>query len=447
MKKQNLLFLFFLLTSCSAWAADVFKYMSMTDVPLSVSLPVWSEMQSKLSFGYEVNEAYKKWLDGVKVADFSGHSFREAYQYKINERFTAGASFINGGKQKWKNKEKKEMSVFNFDSGSSTDEFFVKYSDEYFSAVLGKGRAKDELEGSYHLHKDIVSALGANPEIFFDTDTDYTYWRLYKEHKKAKLLIGGEKSQIDHEIYTETPAMKLTLNLNRKVYEKFAEMSYEVNSQWAPYFRRYQYKDLGAGTNYRSDVYEVGNNGMHFKSAVSTFGTAYTRKNADYWLDYSKISLKASANTFFNLGNIEPLFLFSSGPIAVDYNVKYSPEEVRMARFGLKRHYRQTNYFLQYSLTKLVGDTTQHSLKRYSPFFSTPDFEESKTKKRSTRMHRFDFTLKAPTNKGHWVYKLNLLAPITKTLRKGSSDGKTTPKPDKDIRGGWQLIIAREFNF
>ena len=156
--------------------------------------------------------------------------------------------------------------------------------------------------------------------------------------------------------------MGLTINHKRKVRIRDYELSYNLNNKWFPYIRYSDCYDSGYGLDYRDNRVLMGRNNSYFKFVTRTIGTAYEYKHGWYYADYSNLFADMSADEFFNMVNIDPLFYFSTR--FVDYRINYKPTSGHMGRIGFKRHHRSINYSMQYSLAKYYGNYFKYSEKK-----------------------------------------------------------------------------------
>lgn len=434
------LFLLFV-SNKSAYSLDIYSYMSQADNPLGLGKPGWIDENPKLQLSYEVNEMYKKWLDNNKVTDFEGTGFNASLQINPAKHFAFGFSkkFLNH--QSWINNEKKDMPVFNFDSKNYYNEVFVKLGSERFKLMYGHIETKDYFDGYYELHEDIINALGSEPEIKFNTDGTTNYIKAYAEHKKFKFAYSHELNKYKHKISADTNIMGLRINHNRKVRVRDYELSYELNKKWFPYIRYSDYRDTGFGNDYRDNRVLIGRNNSHFKFVTRTIGAVYEYKHGWYYADYSKVFADMSADEFFNMVNIDVLFYFSTR--FVDYRISFKPERGHMGRIGFKRHHRNIDYGMQYSLAKLHGNTYKFGEK--TKF--TGNTTDEKYVSRALYLHRMNIAASRPDNFGSWNIGLNLLVPYFKTYRPDVAERGDEPKKaklKKKYRGGWQIILMRE---
>ena len=413
--------------------------MNQADKPLSLGKPGWVDENPRLRLSYEVNEMYKKWLDNNKVTDFEGTGFNASLQINPAKHFAFGFSkkFLNN--QSWINNEKKDMPVFNFDSKNYYNEVFVKLGSERIKLMYGHIETKDYFDGYYELHEDIINALGSEPEIKFNTDGTSDYVKAYAEHKKFKFAYFHELNKYKHKISADTDIMGLCINHNRKVRVRDYELSYDLNKKWFPYIRYSDYRDTGFGNDYRDNRVLIGRNNSHFKFVTRTIGAVYEYKHGWYYADYSKVFADMSADEFFNMVNIDVLFYFSTR--FVDYRISFKPERGHMGRIGFKRHHRNINYGMQYSLAKLHGNTYKFGEKTKFTGNTTDD----KYVSRALYLHRMNIAASRPDNFGSWNIGLNLLVPYFKSYRPDvPEDDEPKSKPKKKYRGGWQIILMRE---
>lgn len=425
-----------------ALAVDFYDYLSLPDRPLHInSAPDWVSECSRLDLKYEINEEYKKWLDGRKVASFDGNSLGAELQVNPVKHFAFGLKKRFLAHQSWINNEKNEMDIFNFGSNNRVNGAYVKIGSDNLRVMFGKTKTYDRLSGHYDLHEDVVAALGSEPDVSFNTDGVCNYAKVFSKIKKIKLVLGYESNRYKHSIVGATDIMSLSINHERKVKCREAELSYDAGKRWYPYARFYTYEDFGNGINYKNNIGIFGNNNTTFKSWVRTFGSAYEYKHGWYYADYSRVFADVYADMFLNMVNIDPLFFFSTRYVSYDMNFK--PKTGYMGRIGFKRHHRSMEYNMQYSLAKLHGNTCKTSKK--SKMFGYDN--ETKIINRNLYLHRMDISVRRPDKYGFWDFGVKILAPQFKKEEKaGNLLSPAAPaEPSKRYRGGWQLTVMREF--
>ena len=432
--------LIFIITK-PAYSLDIFSYMSQPDKPISFEKPCWLVEDSRLRLSYEVNETYKKWLDNSKVTDLRGTSFNSELQINPVKNFSFGFSKKFLSHQSWINKEKKDMSPFNFALKDHNNEAYVKIGSDRLKLMYGHTETNDDFIGRYELHEDIINALGSEPEIKFDTKGTSDYYRVFAEHKKLRFAYSQERNKYRHRIAASTEIMSLAINLKKKVRSRDYELSYNLNQKWFPYIRYSDYIDNGFGNDYRDNRVLIGRNNNYFKFVTRTIGTAYEYKHGWYYADYSRLFGNMSADVFFNMVNIDVLFYFSTR--FVDYRTNYKPERGHMGRIGFKRHHKNINYAMQYSLAKLHGNT--YKLGEKTKFNGNE--RDTQILNRALYVHRMDIAASRPDKYGSWNIGLKVLVPFFKTHKPktiGEKD-EAIHKPHKKYRGGWQIVIMREF--
>lgn len=433
--------IFFLLLPITLGAVDLYSYAEMSEVPLWVDMPSWHDDSSKLMLKYEVYEAYKKWLGGKKVTDASGYGFNVGLQANIAEHISFGFTKNFSNKQNWINSDKDEMPVFNLRSDNSDSTVFMKIGTDRLRLMIGHGNTNDSFKGHFELNEDIIAALGDEPDISFNTDGTMTFGKIFAEIGRFRLSYAQEQNKYKHKISGETEIMKLDVNHRRKVRIKDIELSYKYNEKMYPYIRYYNYKDCGDGIDYRDERVVIGKNNSNFDFIAKTVGMAYKYKGGWYYADYSRVFADISADIFFNMVNIDVMFLF--GTRFVDYDTWFKPGWGNMVRLGFKRHYRKIDYSMQYSLAKLHGDTYKVGEKTKSGG-RTRDVQQ---KDRTLYLHRMDICVTRPDKSGSWNVGLKLMVPQVKTHEDKEDDsGGDGGGSSKKIRGGWQLSIMREFN-
>ena len=414
--------------------------MSQPDKPLAVDKPSWLIEDSRLRLGYEVNETYKKWVDNIKVTDIEGSSFNCELQINPVKNFAFGFSKKFLSHQNWTNDEKKDMNPFNLKLDNHYDEAYIKLGSDHFKLMYGHIETNDDFEGRYELHEDIINALGSEPDIIFNTNGTSDYYKAYAEHKKIRFAFSYEKNKYKHKISATTDIMGLTINHKRKVRIRDYELSYNLNNKWFPYIRYSDCYDSGYGLDYRDNRVLMGRNNSYFKFVTRTIGTAYEYKHGWYYADYSNLFADMSADEFFNMVNIDPLFYFSTR--FVDYRINYKPTSGHMGRIGFKRHHRSINYSMQYSLAKYYGNYFKYSEK----IKFTGNKREIKNINKSLYVHRMDVITSRPDKYGSWNIGLKVFVPFFRSHKeKVEEEGVgVIHKPSKKYRGGWQILLMRE---
>ena len=342
--------------------------------------------------------------------------------------------------QSWINKEKKDMSPFDFSLKNHYTDAFIKLGSNGFKLMYGHIETNDDFDGRYELHEDIINALGSEPDIKFNTKGKSDYYRAYVEHKRLRLAYSQEKNKYEHRVGASTDIMELAINHKRKVRTRDYELSYNLNHKWFPYIRYSDYSDVGSGIDYRDNRVLIGINNSYFKFVTRTIGTAYEYKHAWYFVDFSRVFADMSADVLFNMVNIDVLFFFSTR--FVDYRTNFKPENGYMGRIGFKRHHRSINYAMQYSLAKLHGNTYKFGEKTK---FNGKE-NDIQILNRSLFLHRMDIAASRPDKNGSWNIGMKFLLPYFKTYREKAigDGGAVSDKPHKKYRGGWQIILMRE---
>ncbi len=423
-----------------AYSLDIFSYMSQADIPLGIDKPSWTKEESRLRLGYELNETYKKWLDNNKVTDFRGTSFFSEIQINPIKNFSFGFSKKFMNHQSWINKEKKDMAPFDFDLNNHNNEVYLKLGSNSFKFMYGHVENEDTLNGNYELHEDIVNALGSNPEIKSNNNGTTDYYKIYTEHKKLRFAYSHELNKYKHRVGASTDIMSLVINHKREVKVRDYELSYNLNYKWFPYVRYADYYDNGFGNDYRDNRVLIGENNNRFKFVTRCLGSVYKYKNGSYYADYSKLFGDLSADAFFNMVNIDVLFYFSTR--FVDYRINFKPKTGDMGRIGFKRHHRNIDYSMQYSLAKLHGDTYKYSDK----IKFNGNERDIQTVNRSLYLHRMDALASKPDKCGSWNVGLKVLVPYFKSNKeKAVEEAGDGNKTEKKYRGGWQFVVMREF--
>lgn len=449
--KTVMLLLVLSLLAGKADAIDIFAWLSMAEKPLAIADPDWVRPGSRLRLEFDNHEYYKRWVDDRLVNDFSGHRAGAELSVQLLSGFTVGARKKLLEPQNWENSQDDKSARFKMTSESESGDVFCRFRQRFFTFEAGVGSSKSYFEGSYDLHPDLINALGENPPLFLNNGDTHRYARLFSHYRQFKLTLGAGRAKYSHRLAANTPAMNVVLNHARDVSEQSAELAWEGFKGFSPYLRYTAYKDEGSGENYKDVKFKFGNNSSNVEISALSLGGAYRYKGSKYFAELSQLDLNVDLQTDFNLITLNPLFLFATN--RVDYHVDFRPDDPWALRLGFQRFYRGIEYFAQYSYTALSGPVNTVSSKEYNMFSSSSS--EVTIVESSLELHRLGLCLRRPDKEGQWQAQLNLLVPIYRSDEEekpstGTVPGATLPtteplKPEESVRGGWQIIIAREF--
>ena len=450
-KAATLLFLLLSISPCLK-AVDIFAWLGMPDRPLAIAAPDWAKKGSRLRLEYDTHEYYKRWVDDRLVNDFSGKGSHAELSMQLLPDFAIGARKKFAEPQAWENSMNDKSDRFHMDSKAEAGDVFLRVVRRKFALEIGGGSGKGYFTGEYDLHRDIINALGSNPPLHLNNGETSKYAKFFGTFRRFKLALAINEAKYAHRASASTPALNLVLNHDRKVRQKSAELSWTGYKGFSPYLRYEDYQDDGNGENFKDLRFKFGSNRSEIGVNGLTLGGVYRYKSTRYFAELSRIDFDADLATDFNLITLNPLFLFGTNRVA--YRIDYRPDNPWALRLGGQRFYRGIDYFAQYSYASFSGVSTTWSSKDYSMFAkSETDVTVSDA---SVELHRLALCLSRPDHAGRWQAKLNLLVPVGEINERKeaipSVPGPPPPpqpaklKPEESIRGGWQIIIAREFD-
>ncbi|MBU1105713.1 MAG: hypothetical protein KKB51_03510 [Candidatus Riflebacteria bacterium] len=449
--KTALVLLCFLLILPGLQAVDIFAWLEMPERPISISDPDWAQRGSRLRLEFDVHEYYKRWVDDRLVNDFSGKSSRAELSLQLLPDFAVGARKKFAEPQTWENNSNDKSARFTMNSETEAGDVFMRFSRESFVLEVGGGSGKSYFAGDYDLHPDIVNALGKNPPIFLNTGETRRYAKFFGRYKCFKLDFELNETKYTHVVTASTPAMDLVLNHDRSLQQKSVELSWEESKVFSPYLRFDKYQDNGSGENFKDARFKFGNNRSGLDIEKLSLGGVYRFRNTSYFAEYSRMNFDVNLETDINLITLNPIFLFGTNRVA--YRMDFCPDAPWALRLGAQRCYRGIECFAQYSYTSLSGVSTVWSQKEYNMFANVST--ENTLSDTTLDLHRLALCLNKPDTSGRWQVKLNLLVPLAESVeQKATIPPAPGPAPqpqpagsklEESIRGGWQIIIAREF--
>lgn len=447
--KLTFLLLALFLLSARAEAADIFAWLGMATRPLGVSEPEWVRKDSYLRLEWDTHEYYKRWVEGRQVNDFSGTSSKAELSLNLLPKFSLGVRKKLREPQTWSNSSTDRSDVFSMKSETESGDVFLRFFRDNYALELGNGSGKSSFSGEYSLHRDVVNALGANPPVYMNNGETHKYVRFYGYHKRVRFVFDFNEGKYAHRVSANTPALNVTLNHNRAVREKAAELSWHYNSRISPYLRYNTYQDSGSGVNYKDLKFDFGSNRSEIELTAMSFGSIYHHRRTRYFAEYSRINFDVDLESGANLITLNPLFLFGTNRVA--YRIDYRPDDPWALRLGARQVYRGIECFAQYSYSAFSGVSTTWSRKDYKMFAKTAT--DITVSDMTVDLHRLALCLSRPDNNGNWQVKLNLLVPIAESVERkeilppvpGPPPPPAPPEPEEKIRGGWQLIVSREF--
>ncbi len=435
-------------------AVDIFSWLGMADRPLAISAPDWAGNGSKLRFVWDTHEYYKRWVDNRLVSDFSGSSSGADLTVQLLPSLAVGARKKFAEPQTWKNSMDDRSDRFNLKSEAESGEVFFRVVRRNFAFEAGTASGKSFFTGEYDLHPDIVNALGANPPVYLNNRETGRFARLYGTRGRLTLKFALSSDKHSHRVSASTPALDIVLNHDRNVQQKSAEVSWNGGKGWrglTPYLRYDDYSDEGDGENFSDTRFKFGNNHSSVDLSSIGAGGVFRYKSTRYFVEYSRLDLDIDLATDFNLITLNPLFLFGTNRVA--YRLGYHPDDPWALRLGGQRFFRGIDYFVQYSYAAVSGVATTWSSKEYNMFADS----ETDVVVRDTTLdlHRMAMSLKRPDKSGNWQLSLNLLVPVAESEERRpptvpapvpAPPGPAKARPEESIRGGWQIVVAREFN-
>jgi hypothetical protein len=337
---------------------------------------------------------------------------------------------------------------FNVESDSEAGELFFRFKRKNSALEIGRGSGKSLYQGTYDLHPDIVAALGKNPPIYLNNGFTNSYVRGFSEFKRLKLLLDYSSSKPAHRLSASTPAMNVVLNLDRKVEQKGAEISWNTGKRFFAFFRHCSYEDKGDGINSKDVKFLFGNNKSRVNLVTNSLGFSFPIKSSKCFIEWSRVDFDSFLSSEINLITLNPLFLF--GTNQVDYKMNFNPGSGWGARIGAEKKFRRFELAGQYSFLSLNGRSAQNSRKFYN-FFAAEANEVTFTQI-DLNLHRMEIEAKKKDRCGLWSIKLNLMVPLAdseeiKPVTPPGPPGPAVPakvEPREFVRGGWQVSICRE---
>jgi len=437
------------LLSARAEAADVFAWLGMATRPLGISEPDWARKNSYLRLEWDTHEYYKRWIEGRQVNDFSGTSSRLELTLNLLSQFSLGVRKKLREPQTWSNSSADRTDIFSMKSETESGDIFLRFFRGNYALELGNGSGKSWFSGEYSLHRDVTNALGASPPVYMDNGETYKYARFYGHHNNVRFAFAYNEGRYAHQVSANTPALNIILNHDRAVKEKSAELSWHYNSRFSPYLRYNAYQDSGSGINYKDLKFDFGSNRSEIELTAMSFGSVYNYRRTRYFAEYSRVHCDVDIESNANLITLNPLFLFGTNRVA--YRIDYRPDDPWALRLGAQRVYRGIDCFAQYSYTAFSGVSTTWSRKDYKMFAKTAT--DITVNDMTVDLHRLSICLSRPDRSGRWQAGLNFLVPLAERVERkevlpvvpGPPTPPAPPEPDEKIRGGWQLILSREF--
>jgi len=434
----------------NVWAVDIFSWLGMADRPLGISAPAWATRGSNLRLEIDSHEYYKRWVENRLVSDFSGSSTRADLTIQLLPSFAVGVRKKFTEPQTWKNSMDDRSDRFCMKSEAESGDIFFRVARRSFAVEAGGGSGKSFFTGDYELHRDLINALGANPPIYLNNGETVRFAKFYGTRGRLRFAYAVSGTKYAHRVSANTPALDIVLNHDREVRQQSAELSWSCRQGFAPYIRFDDYRDQGNGENFRDIRYKFGNNSSEFAVSGVGLGSVYRYKGTRYFAEFSRLNLDLDLATDFNLITLNPLFLFGTNRVA--YRLGFHPHGPWALRLGGQRMYRGIDYFAQYSFAAVSGVVSTWSAKDFDMFANTTiDLTESDTK---VDLHRFSLSMKRPDSSGNWQLNLNLLVPLAESVEQkppapptpAPAPGPARSRPEESIRGGWQIVVGREFN-
>lgn len=435
-----------------ALAIDLFKELPIAPMPIAVEKPDWVYSKPSLKLEYSFDEYYKRWLDDSLINDFSGYRFNTELSAQFAPGVIAGARKKFFEKQKWVNKIADKAESFDIDSDSESGEVFLRMHRKNATLEIGRGSSESFFSGQYDLHPDVVAALGKNPPVYLNNGATNSYAKGYFSRRLLKAYLSWISEKAAHKMKATTPALDIAMNLDRKIETREFEISWQPHgTRFKPFFRYYQHHDSGNGSNFKDIKFSFGDNSGEFDLRSRALGVCAPYKSTQYFCEYALIDCSFTAATSLNLITLNPLFLF--GTNQTDYALSFFPDRGEAIRLGATRKYRGIDYSGQYSLTRVKGKSNLDSTKFYN-FFQDSDAEKT-VNRAELDLHRLQFRMKKAEKSGAWQLILNLMVPVANYEELKATPAAPAPppgppqppayKPEEDVRGGWQIVVSREF--
>lgn len=435
------------------FAIDLFEELPVAPMPIALLKPDWVSNRPSLKLEYSFDEYYKRWLDDSLINDFSGYRFNTELSAEFASGVLAGARKKFFEKQKWVNKIADKSESFDIDSDSEAGEVFLRLYRKNATLEIGRGSSKSFFSGQYDLHPDVVAALGKNPPVYLNNGATHSYAKGYFSRRRVNAYLSWNSEKAAHTMKATTPALDIAMNLDRKIETREFEISWQPNgTRFKPFFRYYQHHDTGNGRNFKDIKFSFGDNRGEFDLRSRALGICAPYKSTQYFCEYALIDCSFTAATSLNLITLNPLFLF--GTNQTDYALSFFPDRGAAIRLGAARKYRGIDYSGQYSLTRLKGKTNLDSTKFYN-FFKDSDADKT-VNQAELDLHRLQFRMKKPEKSGVWQATLNLMVPVANYEELKAAPAAPAPpqpgppqpptyKPEEEVRGGWQIVVSREF--
>jgi hypothetical protein len=439
-------------SSSSAFSINLFQEFALPGMPISSEKPDWVSNQPTLKLEYSFDEYYKRWLDDSLINDFSGYRFKTEISAQFTPGVLAGVRKKFFERQKWVNKIADKAESFDIDSDSESGEVFLRFRRKNATLEIGRGSSKSLFSGQYDLHPDVVAALGKNPPVYLNNGATHSYAKGFYANRRVNAYFNWSSEKAAHTMKATTPALDIAMNLDRKIETREFEISWQPRrTRFSPFFRFYQHHDNGSGSNFKDVKFKFGDNRGEFDLRSRALGVCAPYKSTDYFFEYALIDCSFTAATSLNLITLNPLFLF--GTNQTDYALSFFPDRGEAIRLGATRKYRGIDYSGQYSLTRLKGKTNLDSTKFYN-FFKDTDADNTVNQTRLD-LHRLQFKMKKPDKSGAWQAIINLMVPVADYEELKAAPAAPAPqpgpskppvyKPEEEVRGGWQIVISREF--
>ena len=456
--KEVLFFICLILVNRQLEAVDAFSYFSNHEMPLSVKMPNWCDISENLTLKYESDEYYKKWHKGVKSTDFSGFYSGVSISKQLNKNTAFVFDKTISNHQTWFISGEEEKLNFSLRSKSSeTDIKFIFKLPSNSLMEIGRIDGDYIFNGNSDLGNELAGVLGDYPKLKFNNNLTNDYFKMVANYKNLDFRFNGDFKHYRHKFSNVDEFTQLDINHDRKERRRYIEADINTKTKFKPYISYFDFNESGNGIDKRSNVIPFGSNKGYSKCVSRTIGTSYKHLTTTFFADYSNVNLDLSSDLFFNLVNIDPLFLFSTNYANYSFNLKADNE--KMYRLGGAKISSKREVSFQYSLYSMDCEAYRYLSKYKTEYFIFPKVEtSSKARIGTLYLHRADFEFCKKERNGKWVVDLNFMVPIFKSdskadLKIGAGSGSSesgafiskTTKDDK-IRGGWQITLARVIN-
>ncbi|MBF0407713.1 MAG: hypothetical protein HQM10_10190 [Candidatus Riflebacteria bacterium] len=442
--------------SDSAAAFDIHSYFALPEYPIAVKKPDWATASRQLKIGYSVEEIFREWKDGVETSRFDGSRTKTSLRYNINGEFGINYSWQPSGDQKWFTNDSSKSDPFNLSCSEEFSEYSLSRFNRGLTVEAGRISTNNIFDGIFSLNEDIVAALGNNPGIRFENPLQADRLRIFSEGKDADFLFSFVKGEIESKIETSGIRMELEVPLKRLYREIECELAFK-GRKCVPYLRYSRFRTSGSGESTKNSKFIFGSSEIEFERSALSAGLAFHGKQ-DFFLELSRRKLLGNIYLANNLITLDPLFLFGTNEVRSTINI---PQTESFSEFRLGSTFRfmhriDSDFQYGFSRLDLSNELTDEKIYNF----------RKKTQAVLTRrnhvydLHRITLGLTRKDAHGYWKMAPSLIIPTEVSKDKeetelgssqsGGSSGTSSGAGDKTsskIRGGWQVLIERAYNF